>query len=208
MLPVDPATLLAFVPAALALNLTPGADMAFCLAQGIKSGPRAAMAANAGIAVGCMVHSALAGLGVAAIVAAHPGVYDAIRWAGVGYLLWLAVQTWRAGPATAGSVAATGVLRAFASGLAVNLLNPKVILFILAFVPQFCDPTRPLLPQFLLFGGVLSLGGFLVNGIVGLSAGGLGARMARSPGMARGLGRVSSGIFVALAARLAWGARG
>lgn len=208
MFPVDPATLVAFIPAALALNLTPGADMAFCLAQGIKSGPRAAMGANAGIAAGCMVHSTLAGLGVAAVVAAHPGVYDAIRWAGVAYLLWLAVQAWRAGPATAGVVAATGALRAFASGLAVNLLNPKVILFILAFVPQFCDPTRPLLPQFLLFGGVLSFGGFLVNGAVGLSAGGLGARMARSPGLARGLGRVSSAIFVGLAARLAWGARG
>lgn len=205
---VDPAVLLAFVPAALALNLTPGADMAFCLAQGIKSGPRAAMAANAGIAVGCMVHSALAGLGVAAVVAAHPGVYDAIRWAGVGYLLWLAVLAWRAGPAVAGNVADGGAVKAFASGLAVNLLNPKVILFILAFVPQFCDPTRPLLPQFLLFGAVLSLGGFVVNGIVGLSAGGVGARMARSPELARGLGRVSSAIFVGLAARLAWGVRG
>lgn len=205
---VDPAVLLAFVPAALALNLTPGADMAFCLAQGIKSGPRAAMAANAGIAVGCMVHAALAGLGVAAVVAAHPGLYDAIRWAGVAYLLWLAAQALRAGPAVAGRVVDGGTLRAFGSGLAVNLLNPKVILFILAFVPQFCDPTRPLLPQFLLFGSVLSLGGFLVNGVVGLSAGGLGARMARSPALARGLGRVSSAIFVALAARLAWGVRG
>lgn len=208
MLPVDPATLLAFIPAALALNLTPGADMAFCLAQGLRSGPRAAMAANAGIAVGCMVHSTLAGLGVAALVAAHPGVYDAIRWAGVAYLLWLAVLAWRAGPVAPGAAVAGSVARAFGAALAVNLLNPKVILFILAFVPQFCDPTRPLLPQFLLFGGVLSLGGFVVNGVVGLSAGGVGARMARSPGLARGLGRVSSGIFVALAARLAWGMRG
>lgn len=208
MLPVEPAVLLAFVPAALALNLTPGADMAFCLAQGIRSGPRAAMAANAGIALGCMVHATLAGLGVAALVAARPALYDAIRWAGVAYLLWLAVQAWRAGPATAGAIAAGGAVRAFGAGLAVNLLNPKVILFILAFVPQFSDPARPLLPQFLLFGAVLSLGGFAVNGAVGLSAGGLGARMARSPGFARGLGRVSAAIFAGLAARLAWGARG
>ena len=174
MFPVEPLTLLAFIPAGLALNLTPGADMMFCLGQGLKSGRQAAMAANAGIAVGGMVHTLLAALGLGALVKAHPEAFELIRWLGVGYLLWLALGALRASPFAAQAqteVVRTATGRAFWQGLMVNLLNPKVILFILAFLPQFVDPTRPILPQFLALGLVFSLGGLLVNGAVGLFAG-------------------------------------
>ncbi len=87
---IDTVTLLTFVPAALALNLTPGADMMFCLGQGLRGGPRAALAADAGIALGAMVHVSVAGLGLGALVTASPWLFDAIRWVGVAYLLWLA----------------------------------------------------------------------------------------------------------------------
>lgn len=200
---VDPLTLLAFVPAALALNLTPGADMMVCLGLGLRTGPRAAWAASAGVSAGVMAHVALAGLGLAALIAAHPSALGAIRWLGVAYLLWLAAQALASGPLRA-DAPALGPARAFRAGLMVNLLNPKVILFVLAFVPQFIDPARAILPQFLACGAVLALGGFLVNGAVGLCAGGLGRRLATSPRLARGLGLVSAGIFVALAARLAF----
>jgi threonine/homoserine/homoserine lactone efflux protein len=204
MLPVDPLTLLAFVPAGLALNLTPGADMMFCLGQGLKSGRRAAMAANFGIALGGMVHTTLAALGLGALVAAHPAAFEAIRWLGVGYLLWLAIGALRASPfAAEAQVTASSTSRAFWQGLMVNLLNPKVILFILAFLPQFVDPTRPILPQFLTLGLVFSLGGLLVNGAVGLFAGSIGQRVARSASLARWLSRISATIFGALALRLA-----
>ena len=89
---VDPITLLAFAPAALALNFTPGADMMFCLGLGLRSGPRAAVAASAGISVGGMVHVTLAGLGLSALLSAFPWMFDMIRWIGVFYLVWLAVQ--------------------------------------------------------------------------------------------------------------------
>ena len=85
----------------------------------------------------------------------------------------------------------------------VNLLNPKVILFILAFLPQFVDPARPILPQFLTLGVVFAIGGLIVNGAVGLFAGSIGQRLARSAGFARWLGRISAGIFGLLALRLA-----
>jgi threonine/homoserine/homoserine lactone efflux protein len=205
MLPVDTLTLLAFIPAGLALNLTPGADMMFCLGQGLRSGRRAAMAANFGIAVGGMVHTTLAALGLGALVAAHPAAFEAIRWIGVGYLLWLAVGALRASP-FAGEVAVvvpTSPARAFWQGLMVNLLNPKVILFILAFLPQFVDPSRPILPQFLTLGLVFSFGGLIVNGAVGLFAGSIGQRLARSAGLSRWLSRISATIFGALALRLA-----
>lgn len=203
---IDPFVLLAFLPAALALNLTPGADMLFCLAQGTRGGPTSALAASAGISAGSMVHVTLAGLGLGALMAAHPAAFDAIRIAGVVYLVWLAWKTLRT-PLGAADRPAVRPSRAFRDGLIVNLTNPKVILFILAFVPQFVDPARPVLAQFLIFGAVLAVGGFIVNGLVGVFAGGLGRRMARTPAIERGLRWVSATVFGALALRLAWEAR-
>jgi threonine/homoserine/homoserine lactone efflux protein len=204
MLPVEPLVLLAFIPAGLALNLTPGADMMFCLGQGLKGGPRAAMAANFGIAAGGMVHVTLAALGLGALVAAHPAAFEAIRWLGVAYLLWLAISALRSPmPVVGATVATRSALRVFGQALMVNLLNPKVILFILAFLPQFVDPARPILPQFLTLGVVFAIGGLIVNGAVGLFAGSIGQRLARSAGFARWLGRISAGIFGLLALRLA-----
>lgn len=204
MLPVDWLTLLAFIPAGLALNLTPGADMMFCLGQGLKSGRRAAMAANFGIATGGMIHTLLAALGLGALVAAHPAAFEAIRWLGVGYLLWLAVGALRSSPFAAEvRVTPTSASRAFWQGLMVNLLNPKVILFILSFLPQFVDPTRAILPQFLTLGVVFSIGGLIVNGAVGMFAGSIGQRVARSAGLSKWLSRISATIFGALALRLA-----
>ncbi len=200
---IETATLLTFVPAALALNLTPGADMMFCLGQGLRSGPRAATAASAGISLGVMVHVALAGLGVGAAVAAMPWLFDAIRWAGVAYLLWLARGALRGGAVPA-ELPRVPARRAFRSGLAVNLANPKVILFVLAFVPQFVDPAAgPVLAQFMALGAVLALGGFVINAAVGLFAGGAGRRLTGSPAASRWAGRISGGIFAALALRLA-----
>jgi len=205
---VDPLVLLAFIPAALALNLTPGADMMFCLGQGLRSGARPALAASAGISVGAFFHAGLAGLGLSALIAAMPGAFDVIRWAGVAYLLFLAWQSLRQG-ALSSSATAAPALRAFREGLLINLTNPKVILFVLAFVPQFVDPARgAVLLQFLIFGAVLALGGFVINGLVGVFAGGIGRRLTGSPVFARWLGRVSAGIFAGLAVRLALLERG
>ncbi|WP_114965755.1 LysE family translocator [Alkalilacustris brevis] len=207
MLPVDPLMLAAFIPAALALNLTPGADMMFCLGQGLRGGPRVAMAANAGIALGVMVHVLIAALGLSALVIAYPALFDVIRWAGMAYLLALAgAALWGSGQAGAGGApgAALPALRAFRDGLAVNLTNPKVALFVLAFVPQFVVVERgAVLAQFLILGAVLSLGGLLVNGAVGLSAGGVGRSLAASPGLRRLAAWLTAGIFTTLAIRLA-----
>ncbi|TDK43764.1 LysE family translocator [Antarcticimicrobium luteum] len=200
---MDPLILLTFVPAALALNLTPGADMMFCLGQGLRSGRGPAVAASAGIAAGGMVHVTLAGLGLGAAVAALPWLFDVIRWAGVAYLLYLAWGAWRSGPARDGAPPVPAS-RAFRAGFVVNLTNPKVILFVLAFIPQFVTPQAgPVLAQFLIFGAVLSLGGFVVNALVGLFAGQAGERLFASPRVSLWLGRLSGGIFAALALRLA-----
>lgn len=198
---IDPATLLVFVPAALALNFTPGADMMFCLGQGLKGGPRSALAADAGIAAGVMVHTIVAGLGLGAIVATSPWLFDAIRWIGIAYLLWLAWRTLKQDLTVAG-LSGGHPSRVLHEAFLVNLTNPKVILFVLAFVPQFVNPDGPVFLQFLLLGGIISVGGLLVNGAVGIFAGGLGRRLAQSRRLSTGLKFASAGIFVGLAAKL------
>lgn len=200
---IDHLTLLAFVPAAMALNFTPGADMMFCLGQGLRSGPRAAIAASAGISVGSMIHVTLAGLGLGAAVAAVPGLFDVIRWIGVGYLLYLAWGAVRNG-AVPEDMPGKPARRAFRDGLLVNLSNPKVILFALAFIPQFINPAAgPVLMQFLIFGFIFALGGFFIIGGVGVFAGKAQSRLTGSPRAARMLGWISGGVFSMLALRLA-----
>ncbi len=203
MMPVDPILLLAFIPAALALNLTPGADMLFCLAQGVRGGARPAFAASAGISAGSLVNTALAGLGLGAVVASEPWLFGTIRYLGVAYLIWLAIKTLRS-PLNATDTPDVRPSRAFRDGFIVNLSNPKVILFILAFIPQFVNPSLPVLPQFLLYGGVLAFGGFFINGAVGYFAGSLGRTMTNNARVERGLRITTASVFGALALKLAW----
>lgn len=197
---IDPVILLAFVPAALALNVTPGADMMLCLAQGMRSGRGSAWAASAGVSVGSMIHVTIAGLGLGAVVVAFPWAFEVIRWIGVAYLLFLAVQALRSSTKKS---AALGMRpwRAFRAGLFTNLSNVKVIWFVLAFIPQFVVPEAgPVFIQFLVFGSLIAIGGFFVNGFVGVFAGTLGAKLVSS---SKALGYVTGSIYAALAARLA-----
>lgn len=200
---VDPVLLLAFIPAALALNMTPGADMMFAFAQGMKGGARAAISAAAGISTGVLVHVLLAGLGLGALVTAFPWLFGAIRWVGAAYLLWLAWKTLN----TPFEFEAGGLdrsSRAFRDGLVVNLSNPKVVLFILAFLPQFVDTARAVLPQFLAYGCILAVGGFVMNGLAGIFAGRARRLFLTRPRAERGLRIASASIYSALAARIGW----
>ena len=198
---IEPLIMFAFVPAALALNLTPGADMLFCLAQGARAGMRAAFAASAGVSCGAMVHVTLTGLGLGYLVTQHPILFDVIRHGGVVYLLWLAQKTLRT-PLGARDMPDIRHARAFRDGLIVNLTNPKVALFILAFVPQFVDPGRAGLPQFLVLGAVIATGGFIINGAVGAFSGKIARLMARTPKVGQALRVLSASIFAILALRL------
>lgn len=198
----DPATLAAFIAAGLLLNITPGADFIFVSASGISGGPKVGMAAAIGINLGIVLHVALAAAGVSALLMAWPPAYDAIRYAGAVYLLWLAVQAWRAGDSVAPGHAAAGMARAVRRGFLTNVLNPKTALFIFAFIPQFTDPAQgPLWMQIAVLGAIFTLFGAVFSLCLGAAAGGfahvLQARV-------RGLNRLASVMFGALAARLIW----
>lgn len=204
---IEPAQLLIFIPAALALNLTPGADMLFCMSQGARSGPRAGVAASLGIATGSLIHALLAGLGLAALLTAYPVAFEAVRWAGVAYLVWLAIQAIRSPVDLSAPVGgrAGGAYRAWRDGVFVNLLNPKVAVFVLAFIPQFVDPARgSALLQFLLFGAILNIGGTVINAAVGGFSGGIGKLLAGNRRVARVFQWFSAAVFLGLATRLAF----
>ena len=207
---IEPAQLLIFMMAGIALNLTPGADMMFCLSQGLKSGRKAGFAASLGIATGSVIHVLLAAFGLAALIAANPVAFEVLRWAGVGYLVWLAVQALRHPVQLDLPDDARQSLpfKAWRDGVLVNLLNPKVIVFTLAFLPQFVDPERgSAVLQFLLLGLVLNVTGTTVNGFVGIGSGSVRGILAGNKWIARTLAYVSSAVFIGLAAKLAFDRR-
>ncbi|WP_421905387.1 LysE family translocator [Mameliella sp.] len=199
---VDPILMLAFIPAGLALNVTPGPDMMFCLAQGLRGGARCGWAASSGVALGGMLHVLLAGLGLGALVAALPGAFDVIRWAGAAYLAWIAWKTLRT-PIAGSDAPPLAPVQAFRQGFVVNITNPKYILFVLAFVPQFIDPAMAVLPQFLVYGLLMSIGGVTVNGLVGQFAGRLRRRLEGGTRTERALRYTCATLFGGLAVRLA-----
>lgn len=197
---MDPATLAAFVAAGIVLNLTPGADVLFATASGAAGGWKAGVAAAAGIAMGSLVHVLLTASGLAAALQAMPGALDAVRWAGAAYLLWLAWQSWHAAP-TVQATGATTLRRAVRRGFVTNLLNPKVALFILAFLPQFAEPAAgPLWPQLIALGALFAVTGFVITAGYGALAGRLAHGMRRH---AKAFGRASALVFGGLALRLA-----
>ncbi|MGW0914703.1 LysE family translocator [Streptomyces sp. NPDC002784] len=204
---VDMSLYAAFLVAAFALCITPGPDMMFIVAMGGRGGPTAGVMAAFGVACAMLVHTVAAALGLSALFTTLPTLYHVLRWVGAAYLLYLAVKAFRDrsvpgedGTADTGS----GMRRAFWQGAVTNLLNPKVILFNVAFLPQFVDPSLGRVPgQLLLLGGTLVLMGFLWDGCVGLLAGRLADLLRRSRRVNRWLNIVSGTVFTGLAVRLA-----
>jgi len=202
-LAMDLITLATFMGAAFVLYLTPGADMMFTIASGVAGGPRAGVAAAVGISTGVLAHVGFAAAGLAAVVAASPGMLDVIRWAGAAYLAWLAYEAWTAPPVLRSDVQGRAqIWRAARRGFVTNMLNPKVGLFVLAFLPQFADPAiGPIWHQILILGVFLAAGGVITDGLYGIFAGVMADRVRRSAGT---LNKISAVIFGGLAARLAW----
>jgi len=173
---LDLAQLWPFILACLALNLTPGADMTYVIARSATQGRNAGIAGAFGVTAGSLAHSLLAAFGVAALLQQSASAFLAVKIVGAGYLLYLAWKAWRTPvksmAARSPDVAAAerrlrperSLLRVFGEGALTNLLNPKVALFILAFLPQFVDPHRGSAGiQILLLGLIFNAGGTLVN---------------------------------------------
>jgi len=212
----DPELLTAYIVAALALSASPGPDMLFCFATGVAHGARGGLAAALGIFLGLVVHAGAMTLGLASLVAASPLAFEVIRWAGAAYLVWIAVQTFRSAPISlpaegtdvSGRLEAGGFAAVVRRGFITCVLNPKLILFLLSFLPQFIRPEAgPVAVQTLMLCLILVVPGFAINLAVGLSGGGLARWLRRHPFWVRAQNWFLGAVFLGLAARLLWSAR-
>jgi threonine/homoserine/homoserine lactone efflux protein len=199
-------TVLGFALAVIVLNLVPGPGMMFILAHGISGGRRSGVVAASGMATGATVHTALAAFGLSALLRAAPGALDAIRLIGACFLLYLAVKTyWSTRHAVALAPEGNGpsIRRTYVSAVLTNLANPKVILFYLAFLPQFLiHGGWPVAAQILTLGSVYVVIGIVMDCSVGLAAGTFSALLQSRPAVQRSLKRLSAAIFGGLAVRL------
>ncbi len=195
-----------FIGAAALLTLAPGPDIIYVITQGVCRGSKAAITTAFGLCSGIIVHTTAAAFGVSAIFHTSALAFEALKYAGVAYLLYLAWKSLR----DKGDLLSPDVSRLpqglalFRRGFLMNLLNPKVSLFFLAFLPQFVSPAAgPVALQMILLGLIFMALSVVIFCTVGTLAGTLGNRMLQHPKINRLMGRVSALVFAGLGIRLA-----
>lgn len=202
---LDPGLLAVFLFAILVICVTPGPDMLYILATSLSQGVRAGLVASIGMSLGMLVHTALVSVGLAALMTTTPVLYDVIRYAGAIYLVYIGIRSWRdSSSATEVEDRPVVPLRTVLwRATMTNLLNPKIVLFYLAFLPQFVDPDRgqPGL-QLLVLGLLFVIVGLLVDSAIAVAAGRLGEWLQRRHRVDRLLNRIAGTVFMALAVRL------
>jgi threonine/homoserine/homoserine lactone efflux protein len=204
MIPVE--TLAAFFTASVLLALAPGPDNIFVLTQSALHGKLSGLLVTLGLCTGLIVHTSAVAFGVAVIFQASALAFTALKLFGAGYLLYLAWGAFRASAREIKTVTGTGrsLGRLYRRGIIMNVTNPKVSIFFLAFLPQFADPARgPLTLQMIILGGVFILSTILVFGTIALLAGTIGSRLASSDKAQIIMNRVAGTVFAGLALKLA-----
>jgi threonine/homoserine/homoserine lactone efflux protein len=199
-------TLLAFTAATLLLAATPGPDMTLSISRALSQGKAAAFFVVVGTSLGCVVHTLLVAFGVSALITASPTAFMILKTGGAAYLFWLAVQAIRFGSTlTVKKVDDTGAsaLANISTGLGVNLLNPKVIIFFMTFLPQFVTANDPAVTQKLLFLGFFFIVASLpVSMLVILTADGLSGWLQRRKSVMRGIDYTFAGVFSIFAVKI------
>ncbi len=203
-------TWFAFFLASWAISLSPGAGAVAAMSAGLTHGFRFGYVQTLGLVLGIWTQLLVVSVGLGALIAASSLAFAVVKWAGVAYLVWLGVQQWRASDAPVAVDQAREAVTAWqlvARGWAVNAVNPKGTVFLLAVVPQFMAMDQPLLPQYLVIGATLALTDLVV--MAGYTA--LAARLLstlRSPAHVRAINRLFGALFVAAGAFLAAFKRG
>lgn len=207
-MPLDQHLLMLFAVTTIIAMIVPGPDMLFVLGCGMSGGPRAGLLATAGVATSEAIHIALAAAGLAALFAAVPIAFTVVRIVGAVYLVYLGVQVIRHRHDEQREVAVatreTRGRRAYWNGVLTNLLNPKMVTFTIAFIPQFINPQLGhVWMQFVILGAILIVFEFLVDGTVGVLAGRIGAWLRRRRTVRRRIELAVGGIYIGLGVRLA-----
>lgn len=204
MIPIE--TVTTFFMAAVLLALAPGPDNIFVLTQSALRGKMAGLLVTLGLCTGLVVHTMAVAFGVAVIFQASEVAFTALKLLGAAYLLYLAWHAFRAGSAriAAGQENGLSYGRLYRRGIIMNVTNPKVSIFFLAFLPQFADPGRGSLTlQMLMLGGIFIVSTILIFGGIALLAGSLGQWLNRSPKVQIVMNRLAGVVFVGLALKLA-----
>jgi threonine/homoserine/homoserine lactone efflux protein len=199
------ASLTVFMFAALALNISPGPDMLYVISRSLEQGRRAGVVSALGIGAGTLVHTFVAAIGLSAILLSLPIAFDFIKYAGSVYLIYLGIRMLLArsnSKATADSPAVTnndGLRSVFRQGVTTNVLNPKVALFFLAFLPQFIDRSSgALAPQMMFLGLLFDTSGTSVNVIVATVAGRVSNSLRKRSGFTPFQKIIPASILIAL----------
>jgi threonine/homoserine/homoserine lactone efflux protein len=198
-----------FIISGLLLNITPGPDTAYIVGRGVQLGWRGGMAAALGISAGCLVHVFAAAIGLSALLAASSVAFTAVKWAGAAYLCFLGVKMLLSRPEVPAENVelpreVISLRQVFGQGALTNILNPKVALFFLAFLPQFVEADSPhKAAAFLLLGLIFVFNGTLwCLGVAAFAASAAG-RIRRSGQALRWINRALGGLFVYLGVRVA-----
>lgn len=207
----DSTQLLVFIAAGWLLNLTPGPDVLYIVSSALRSGVRAGIVAALGIVSGCFVHVLAAALGVGALLATSATAFTVLKWVGAAYLLWMGVKLLlaRGGSSVVPAVAdrsstPTDLWRVYRQGFLTNVLNPKVALFFLAFVPQFIAPgTEDKVGAFLLLGLLFNLNSLPINFGYAWLAGWASRRVGTVQRAMRWMDRAAGVMFIGFGLKLA-----
>ena len=197
-----------FVLSGLLLNLTPGPDTLYIVGRSATQGPRAGAVAALGISLGIFVHIGAAAAGLSALLAASSEAFTLVKIAGAAYLVYVGVTLLRSSATpgqTAAAPAPAPLHTVFVQGFFTNVLNPKVALFFVAFLPQFVDADAPgKAAAFLFLGTVFNINGTLWNLFVAWSAARIGGGFMRNEGFGRWFSRCVGGLFIALGLKMAF----
>ncbi len=203
---LDPKTVLIFFSTSILLALSPGPDNLFVMTQAAQQGRKAGLLVTLGLCTGLLFHTTAVTFGLAALFKASAVAFTILKFSGAGYLLYLAWQAFRAGTVT-GATAAVDQLKSgvlYRRGIIMNITNPKVSIFFLAFLPQFADPAKGSLPtQILLLGGIFIIATIVIFGAISLLAGVFGEYFRKSAFAQKLLNRAAAAIFAGLALKLA-----
>ncbi len=204
---IDWTTLVAYAAIVVGFVFIPGPATLLTVARATSSGARVGIATGAGIAVGDVVHTLTAIVGISALVATSATLFSVVKYLGAAYLIFLGIQAIRAKtPVAPAAMAAPPITarRAFRQAVLIEILNPKTALFFLAFLPQFVMPGHgPVAMQLAILGAIFVLLGLFSTVVFAIGAGGLGRFLRRNPAVLRWQNKVVGGIYCALGVRLA-----
>ena len=195
-----------FIGASILLTIAPGPDIIYVLAQGVSNGKRSAVITALGLCSGITIHTIAAALGLSVIFHTSSFAFNSLKYAGVAYLLFLAYKAVVNSKQFLHSNTPPQLTykSLFQRGFIMNLLNPKVSLFFLAFLPQFITPnSKHIALEMAALGAIFMIQAIIIFTIVGLCAGTIGDRILKQPPVARSLSLITAAIFIILSIRLA-----